>query len=55
MWTRVKLKDGKTEGYGWLEPRLRARSSDRRAWRAWQGFKSSRYVNDKLTVVVFAI
>lgn len=55
MWTPVKLKDGKTYpyGFGWsLEPKNghRAVSHDG----AWQGFTMSisRYVNDRLTVIV---
>jgi CubicO group peptidase (beta-lactamase class C family) len=57
MWTAVKLNGGKTHpyGFGWS-------LGERRGHRiiehggAWQGFKSyiARYVDDKLTIVVFA-
>ena len=57
MWTPVKLNSGKTSpyGFGWG---LGSPGGHRviEHGGAWQGFKSqiSRYVDDKLTVVVFA-
>ena len=57
MWTPVKLNDGKTYpyGFGWALGRLRGHRFVEHGG-SWQGFKSqiSRYVDDKLTVVVFA-
>ncbi|MEN3327489.1 MAG: hypothetical protein V7638_2296 [Acidobacteriota bacterium] len=57
MWTAVKLNDGKTYpyGFGWALGEVRGRRLVEHGG-AWQGFKSqiSRYVDDKLTVVVFA-
>ncbi|MDQ1833576.1 serine hydrolase domain-containing protein [Massilia scottii] len=56
-WTPVKLNDGKTApyGYGW---QLGSRNEHRVISHggSWQGFKAqmSRYVDDKLTVVVLA-
>jgi CubicO group peptidase (beta-lactamase class C family) len=57
MWTPVKLNNGTTQpyGFGW---RLGAAKGHRVVEHggSWQGFKSqiSRYVDDKLTIVVFA-
>ena len=57
MWTPVKLNDGKTHGYGfgWALGQMRGHRIVEHGG-AWQGFKSQilRYVDDKLTVVVFA-
>ena len=57
MWTPVKLNDGKTHGYGfgWALGDVRGHRLVEHGG-AWQGFKSqiSRYVDDKLTVIVFA-
>jgi CubicO group peptidase (beta-lactamase class C family) len=57
MWTRVKLNDGKTApyGFGWSLNEVRGHRLIEHGG-AWQGFKSqiARYVDDKLTVVVFA-
>ena len=57
MWTPVKLKSGKTEdyGFGWGIGEVRGHHIIEHGG-AWQGFKShiARYVDDKLTVVVFA-
>jgi CubicO group peptidase (beta-lactamase class C family) len=57
MWTAVKLNDGKTfpYGFGWALGEIRGHRVVEHGG-AWQGFKSqiSRYVDDKLTVVVFA-
>ena len=57
MWTPVKLNDGKTHpyGFGWALGEVRGHRVIEHGG-AWQGFKSqiSRYVDDKLTVVVFA-
>ena len=56
-WTPVKLKDGTTAdyGYGW---QLGAQNGHPHIGHggSWQGFKTqmSRYVNDKLTVIVLA-
>lgn len=57
MWTPVKLNDGTRHGYGfgWALGQAGSRRLIEHSG-AWQGFKShiSRYVDDKLTVVVFA-
>ena len=57
MWTPVKLNDGKTHpyGFGWALGEVRGHHIIEHGG-SWQGFKSqiSRYVDDKLTVVVFA-
>jgi len=57
MWTPVKLNDGKTEpyGFGWALGQIRGHHFIEHGG-AWQGFKAqiSRYVDDKLTVIVFA-
>jgi CubicO group peptidase (beta-lactamase class C family) len=57
MWTPVKLNDGKTHpyGFGWSIADIRGRRLVEHGG-AWQGFKAhiSRYIDDKLTVVVFA-
>jgi CubicO group peptidase (beta-lactamase class C family) len=57
MWTPVKLNAGKTHsyGFGWALGETRGHRVVEHGG-AWQGFKSqiSRYVDDKLTVVVFA-
>src|SRR5262245_2368074 len=57
MWTAVKLNDGKTHpyGFGWGLGEAKGRRLVQHGG-AWQGFKSciARYVDDKLTVVVFA-
>jgi CubicO group peptidase (beta-lactamase class C family) len=57
MWTPVKLNDGKTYpyGFGWSLNEVRGHHIIEHDG-AWQGFESqiSRYVDDKLTVVVFA-
>ena len=57
MWTPVKLNDGKTfpYGFGWALGDVRGHHIVEHGG-AWQGFKSqiSRYLDDKLTVVVFA-
>jgi CubicO group peptidase (beta-lactamase class C family) len=57
MWTPVKLNDGKTfpYGFGWSLNDVRGHHIIEHGG-AWQGFKSqiSRYVDDKLMVVVFA-
>lgn len=57
MWTPVKLNDGKTHpyGFGWTLGQTRGHRVVEHGG-SWQGFKSqiSRYVDDKLTVVVFA-
>lgn len=57
MWTPVKLNGGKTYpyGFGWGLGEVRGHHIIEHGG-AWQGFKSqiSRYVDDKLTVVVFA-
>ncbi len=57
MWTPVKLNNGKDEryGFGWAVSDVRGhRLIDHGG--TWQGFKSyiARYVDDKLTVIVFA-
>jgi CubicO group peptidase (beta-lactamase class C family) len=57
MWTPVKLNSGKTEdyGFGWGIDEVRGHRIIEHGG-SWQGFKAqiSRYVNDKLTVIVFA-
>jgi CubicO group peptidase (beta-lactamase class C family) len=57
MWTPVKLNNGKTYpyGFGWSLSEVRGHQILEHGG-AWQGFKSyiARYVDDKLTVVVFA-
>ncbi len=57
MWTPVKLNNGKTYpyGFGWSMNEVRGHHIIEHGG-AWQGFKSqiSRYVDDRLTVVVFA-
>jgi CubicO group peptidase (beta-lactamase class C family) len=57
MWTPVKLNDGKTSayGFGWGLATVRGHRLIEHGG-SWQGFKSqiSRYVDEKLTVVVFA-
>ena len=57
MWTPVKLNSGKTYpyGFGWSLSEVRGHQIIEHGG-AWQGFKSyiARYVDDKLTVVVFA-
>ena len=57
MWTPVKLNDGKTfpYGFGWALNVVHGHHLIEHGG-SWQGFKSqiSRYVDDKLTVVVFA-
>jgi CubicO group peptidase (beta-lactamase class C family) len=57
MWTPVKLNNGKTYpyGFGWSLGEVRGHRIIEHGG-AWQGFKSyiARYVDDKLTVVVFA-
>ena len=57
MWTPVKLNDGKTfpYGFGWALGNVHGHRLIEHGG-SWQGFKSqiSRYVDDKLTIVVFA-
>ena len=57
MWTPVKLNNGKTYpyGFGWSLNEVRGHHLIEHGG-SWQGFKSqiARYVDDKLTVVVFA-
>jgi CubicO group peptidase (beta-lactamase class C family) len=57
MWTPVKLNSGKTHsyGFGWGLGAARGHRIVEHGG-AWQGFKTyiSRYVDDQLTVVVFA-
>jgi len=57
MWTPVTLNNGKTSpyGFGWSLGEVRAHHIIEHGG-AWQGFKShiARYVDDKLTVIVFA-
>jgi CubicO group peptidase (beta-lactamase class C family) len=57
MWTPVKLNDGKMHGYGfgWALGEVQGHRVVEHGG-AWQGFKAQilRYVDDKLTVVVFA-
>jgi CubicO group peptidase (beta-lactamase class C family) len=57
IWTRVKLNNGKTAnyGFGWALMSVNNRRLIEHSG-SWQGFKAqiSRYVDDKLTVVVLA-
>ncbi|HSE20860.1 MAG TPA: serine hydrolase domain-containing protein [Pyrinomonadaceae bacterium] len=57
MWTPVKLNDGKTHpyGFGWSLADVRGHRLIEHGG-AWQGFKAhiSRYVDDKMTVILFA-
>ncbi|HEY0765458.1 MAG TPA: serine hydrolase domain-containing protein [Pyrinomonadaceae bacterium] len=57
MWTKMKLNDGKAVGYGfgWGLAEVRGHRVIEHGG-SWQGFKSqiSRYVDDKLTIIVFA-
>lgn len=57
MWTPVKLNNGTTHpyGFGWALGEVRGHRIVEHGG-SWQGFKShiARYVNDKLTIVVFA-
>ena len=57
MWTPVKLNDGKTHpyGFGWALGQVRGHHVIEHGG-AWQGFKAqiSRYVDDKMTVILFA-
>jgi CubicO group peptidase (beta-lactamase class C family) len=57
MWTPVKLTNGKTEnyGFGWSLNEVHGHRNIEHGG-SWQGFKAhiARYVDDKLTVVVFA-
>ncbi len=57
MWTPVKLNNGKTEnyGFGWSLNEVHGHRNIEHGG-SWQGFKAhiARYVDDKLTVVVFA-
>jgi len=57
MWTPVKLNNGKTHpyGFGWALGEVRGRRLIEHGG-AWQGFKAhiSRYVDDKMTVILFA-
>jgi CubicO group peptidase (beta-lactamase class C family) len=57
MWTPVKLNSGKTfpYGFGWALGQVKGHHIVEHGG-SWQGFKSqiSRYVDDKLTIVVFA-
>src|SRR2546427_1423946 len=57
MWTPVKLNSGKTQdyGFGWGFAEVNGHHIIEHGG-AWQGFKShiARYVDDKLTIVVFA-
>ena len=57
MWTPVKLNDGKTHpyGFGWGLGNVRGHRVIEHGG-AWQGFKAqiSRYVDDKLTIILFA-
>lgn len=57
MWTPVRLNNGSTHpyGFGWQITSVNGRRLIEHGG-AWQGFKAhiSRYVDDKLTVVVFA-
>jgi CubicO group peptidase (beta-lactamase class C family) len=57
MWTPVKLNNGKTYpyGFGWSLNEVRGHHIIEHGG-SWQGFKSqiARYVDDKLTVVLFA-
>ena len=57
MWTPVKLNDGKTfpYGFGWGLGNVRGHRIIEHGG-SWQGFKAqiSRYVDDKLTIILFA-
>jgi CubicO group peptidase (beta-lactamase class C family) len=57
MWAAVKLNNGQTHpyGFGWSFGEMRGHRIIEHGG-AWQGFKSyiARYVDDKLTIVVFA-
>ncbi len=57
MWTPVKLNDGKTSpyGFGWGLGQVRGHRVIEHGG-SWQGFKAqiSRYVDDKLTIILFA-
>jgi len=57
MWTPVKLNDGKTHpyGFGWALGEVRGHRIIEHGG-SWQGFKAqiSRYVDDKMTVILFA-
>ena len=57
MWTPVTLSDGKTfpYGFGWGLGKVRGHRIIEHGG-AWQGFKAqiSRYVDDKLTIILFA-
>ena len=57
MWTPVKLNNGKTHpyGFGWALGEVRGHRVVEHGG-AWQGFKAqiTRYIDDKLTVIVFA-
>jgi CubicO group peptidase (beta-lactamase class C family) len=57
MWTKVKLNDGKSiaYGFGWGLAEVRGHRIIEHGG-AWQGFKAqiSRYVEDKLTIILFA-
>jgi len=57
MWTPIGLNDGTTAKYGlgWRLDEVRGRRLIEHGG-SWQGFKAhiSRYVNDRLTVIVFA-
>ena len=57
MWTPVKLSNGKTHpyGFGWDLGEVRGHRIIEHGG-SWQGFKAqiTRYVDDKLTVIVFA-
>jgi len=56
MWTPVKLNNGKTHpyGFGWMLGEVRGHRIVEHSG-SWQGFKAqiTRYVDDKLTVIVF--
>ena len=57
MWTPVKLNSGKTHpyGFGWALGEIKGHRYVQHGG-AWQGFKAqiTRYVDDRLTVVLFA-
>ena len=57
MWTPVKLNNGQTHayGFGWALGSVRGHRYVQHGG-AWQGFKAqiTRYIDDKLTVVLFA-
>jgi CubicO group peptidase (beta-lactamase class C family) len=57
MWTPVKLNNGKTSpyGFGWALGAVRGHRVIEHGG-SWQGFKAqiSRYVDDKLTIILFA-